>query len=650
MNATNALALILFAGAALTSPGQPAATNRVLQLDGKTASVKVPDAPSFHSASNALTLELQLRAASFSEQDKAVHCLLRKNLTPGEENFFLRLRIVGATPVVEFTPGSRVPVLQAPIVIRPGEWHHVAATYDGTNSSVFLDGALVRTDLRNGQMQMDDAALVIGRGDPNYSKGEYFDGALDDIRIWSVARTPAEMKAGSQNRLSGREPGLLACWDFDDGAVTDRTGHCFAELESPARVVEASQLPAIASPPPEDPERVRQQRLATVEELWRNLNEIYPALEYKGITNRSWIEPTLEKVHRARTDEEFYGQMLELVASLRDTHTRILSYPRQPWRETPSVFLNEVEGKVAVIKADPSTGLAPGDVLAAIGGEPVEKCLAAAIKQVCGSTERARVRGACERLLRETPGSAVTVTVESPQKGRRDITLRCERKDGFMAEPNLSSRPLDTSVGYIRIAGWGGSDLVADFDRALESFKDCKGLIIDVRGNGGGLDQLADEVNGRLTDHPVMSSIDFWREAGTDRYRKTTGWVQPRGPWTYRGRVAVLIDEGCASACEHFVSGIEAMGRVLLVGLPTNGAGGGPTRVTLGDGTQVMISRALGIRANGVVFEGLGLPPHINLAPTLDDLRNGRDPVLERAKEWILSNQPIPARIQPLAQ
>ncbi|MPN10828.1 hypothetical protein SDC9_158125 [bioreactor metagenome] len=112
----------------------------------------------------------------------------------------------------------------------------------------------------------------------------------------------------------------------------------------------------------------------------------------------------------------------------------------------------------------------------------------------------------------------------------------------------------------------------------------------------------------------------------------------------------MLIDEGCASACEHFVSGIEAMGHVLLVGLPTNGAGGGPTRVTLGDGTQVMISRALGIRANGVVFEGLGIPPHIYLAPTLDDLRNGRDPVLERAKEWVLSNQPIPARIQPLAQ
>jgi C-terminal processing protease CtpA/Prc len=169
-----------------------------------------------------------------------------------------------------------------------------------------------------------------------------------------------------------------------------------------------------------------------------------------------------------------------------------------------------------------------------------------------------------------------------------------------------------------------------------------------VRGNGGGDDHLADLVNGRLTARPVISSIDFWREPGTDQYRKTIGWVQPRGPWAYQGRVAVLIDAGCASACEHFVSGIEAIGTVLLVGEPTNGAGGGPTAVTLCDGTRVIISRALGLRANGVVFEGHGLPPHIYASASLDDLRHGRDPALEQARQWLLSNKPLPPRDQPL--
>ena len=102
------------------------------------------------------------------------------------------------------------------------------------------------------------------------------------------------------------------------------------------------------------------------------------------------------------------------------------------------------------------------------------------------------------------------------------------------------------------------------------------------------------------------------------------------------------------SACEHFVSGIEAMGTVLLVGTPTNGAGGGPTTVKLPDGSRVAISRALGVRANGVVFEGHGIPPHVLSTPTLDDLRQGRDAALEVAAKWILSDESVPPRAQPL--
>jgi carboxyl-terminal processing protease len=336
------------------------------------------------------------------------------------------------------------------------------------------------------------------------------------------------------------------------------------------------------------------------------------------------------------------------MASLKDTHTRIVSYPGQPRLEAPPVFLNRVEGKVAVLRADASTGLSPGDVLISVEDQPVEGRLATEMKRVCNSTDRGRVREPCGHLLRGKPGSTVTATFESPDKGARQVKLRRENRPAFWAEPAISSRRLGESVGYIQISRWGGDNLVADFDQALDQFKACTGIIIDVRGNGGGDDHLADLVNGRLTDRPVMSSIDFWREAGSDRYKRTIGWVQPRGPWPYQGRVAVLIDEGCASACEHFVSGIEAIARVLLVGMPTNGAGGGPTLVTLDDGTKVVISRALGLRANGVVFEGHGLPPHIYAPPSLSDLREGRDGALDLAQEWLLSTKPSPERNQPL--
>lgn len=308
----------------------------------------------------------------------------------------------------------------------------------------------------------------------------------------------------------------------------------------------------------------------------------------------------------------------------------------------------KVEGKVAVVRAEAASGLVPGEVITAIGDQPVEACLAAAVKRACNSTDRGRLREACGRLLAGAPGTTVAVSVQGADEAVRRVTLKRERASSFGQEPNVSSRDLGQSIGYVRISGWGGAGLVEKFDRALEDFKSCRGLVIDVRGNGGGSDQLADLVNGRLTAKAVVSSIDLWRQAGTDQYKKTLGWVQPRGPWTFAGRVAVLIDEGCASACEHFVSGVEAMGRVLLVGLPTNGAGGGPTLVNLPDGTRVRISRALGLRANGVVFEGHGIPPHLYATPTLEDLRQGRDHALTLAQEWIISGKDLPARSQPL--
>jgi len=240
------------------------------------------------------------------------------------------------------------------------------------------------------------------------------------------------------------------------------------------------------------------------------------------------------------------------------------------------------------------------------------------------------------------------VTVHNEDGQERQLSLARDSDSDFNTEPVISSHFVDAKVGYIRISRWTGSNLISEFDRILEEFKTTKGIIIDVRGNGGGNDQLADLVNGRFVKKPVVSSIDFWRESGSDTYQKSIGWVKPRGPWRYEGRVAALIDEGSMSACEHFVSGLEAMGSVLLVGTPTNGAGGGPTSVTLPDGSRVRISRALGIRANGIVFEGHGIPPHVEITPTIEDLRNGRDPALAIAREWIVSGSNVPARSQPL--
>jgi C-terminal processing protease CtpA/Prc len=638
-----------------SSSDTPAA-NRVLSLDGKAGYVRVGDSASLDSFNDAITIEAWFQASSFYTGMGNVNSILRKNIAEGQENYMLRFRCIDGQPWVEMNASGAVGVVRASHPFAPGQWYHLAGTYDGKTMTVYVNGVQTASEKFAGPMYVDQSDLYIGKGDPEYSFGEYFHGALDEIRLWNVARSPRQIQEAMNASLTGKEEGLVAYWNFDDGTARDLSGHGNdGSLQEGARIGE-SPRPTVTVPTGQATvaatELTTEQRRAVLEALWQNLSEIYPALEYKGISGREWIEPALKKAGEVKSDEEFYGVLLEQMAGLNDTHTRIQSYPGQPRGETPPVVLNVVEGKVAVIRAPAGMPLSPGDILLAIDGRPVQECLTECMSRISNSTPRGRTREACGQLLRGAPGTTAGVTIQGSDGTTRQVSLRRELRTRWLQEAALSSRTLGDSLGYIRISRWSSDsrdrDLAQEFDRVLEEFKDTKGLVIDVRGNGGGDDQLADRVNGRLTDRPVLSSIDFWRRAGSDQYEKTLGWVQPRGPWTYKGRVAVLIDEGCASACEHFVSGIEAMGHVLLVGAPTNGAGGGPTQVKLPDGTQVSISRALGLRANGVVFEGHGIPPHILVTPTLADLRAGRDAALEIARDWIRSNQDVPARTQSL--
>ena len=151
-----------------------------------------------------------------------------------------------------------------------------------------------------------------------------------------------------------------------------------------------------------------------------------------------------------------------------------------------------------------------------------------------------------------------------------------------------------------------------------------------MRDNRGGSDDLADQVTGRFLEAPLVSSISFRREPGTQRYEKTVNIGHPRGPWRYEGRVAVLTNEDCASACEHFVSGMRASGRAILVGRPTTGACGWSKMIPLPGGSQLRC--ALTIPFHGIDPSPLhGMEPDVLVLPTLAALRAGQDLVIEAA-------------------
>ncbi len=230
--------------------------NRVLSLDGEADYMRVADSQSLHSFSDAITIEVWLKASSFYAEDRYINSIIRKNIEQGIENFFLRFRNDAGKPIVEMSIGYDIETLHAPCEFTVGTWYHLAGTFDGSTMTVLADGVIIESNKVSGPLYIDESDLFIGKGDPEFSFGEYFHGSLDEIRIWNIARSPEEIQAAMSTPLSGKEEGLVAYWNFDDGTAKDLSGHgSDGVLNGDAQIVE-SPLPTSLAPQEKKPNKL----------------------------------------------------------------------------------------------------------------------------------------------------------------------------------------------------------------------------------------------------------------------------------------------------------------------------------------------------------------------------------------------------------
>jgi len=115
-------------------------------------------------------------------------------------------------------------LVEAPTLPAPNQWHHVAYTTDATTHVLYVDGAVVDTETVAGDIRTPTSAWL-GTID---GTNELYKGQMDEVRIWSVARSAAEVQLDMHHRPAGAEPGLVAYWTFDDvasgGRVLDASG------------------------------------------------------------------------------------------------------------------------------------------------------------------------------------------------------------------------------------------------------------------------------------------------------------------------------------------------------------------------------------------------------------------------------------------
>jgi len=194
----------------------------------------------------------------------------------------------------------------------------------------------------------------------------------------------------------------------------------------------------------------------------------------------------------------------------------------------------------------------------------------------------------------------------------------------------IETEKISPTVGYFAFSLFlDPLRVMQSFEKALDSFRECDGIIIDVRGNGGGLPLVATGIAGWLSEekkHILGTMIT------KDTELKMV--INPRlNP--YRGKVAVLIDGSSASASEIFAAGLRDIGRARIFGSRTAGAVLPARFKRLPNGDFFYYPFANYVSSKGDRLEGVGVYPDEHSPHTQTDLLNGRDNALEAARLWI---------------
>ncbi len=227
-------------------------------------------------------------------------------------------------------------------------------------------------------------------------------------------------------------------------------------------------------------------------------------------------------------------------------------------------------------------------------------------------------------------GSSVVLTILRKGVDKPfDLTITREK----ITMPQVDGKILDNNIAYIKLFTFG-DQTAPDLHRYLTDLlaKKPAGLILDLRGNGGGWLDSAISVVSEFIQPGTIVMYEQYGDGTRTTYKAKTGGVGTEIP------LVVLVNEGSASASEITAGAIQDMARGILVGAKTYGKGSVQHITPLkDDGGAVRITVARWLTPKDRQINKIGLTPDVVVPITDDDIKNGRDPQLDKAVQILLA-------------
>jgi carboxyl-terminal processing protease len=395
----------------------------------------------------------------------------------------------------------------------------------------------------------------------------------------------------------------------------------------------------------------RELNLDSFAKIWTTIRDKHWEKNPGGLDWDAIHDEYRPKIAAAASTEAARSAMREMLGRLHQTHFAILAertydavQDEAAGPGSPGIDLRAIDGLATVVAVDPASpaegaGVRPGwAVLNANGTE-----ISPIIKRLEGDpavSELALTRALNARLSGPLGGS-IPASFLGPGNSTVSLQLGLEAPRGTpTAFGNLplqhvwfESKRL-VRVGFVRFNLFLDVVRVMDaFGKAIRDCQDCEGLIIDLRGNPGGLGAMAMGMAGYLVNKPGLRlGTMYMRDAPLNFV------INPRQP-SFTGPVAVLIDGSSASTSEIFAGGLKDLKRARIFGTRSAGAALPSVieRLPNGDGFQYAIANY--ISEGGQTLEAAGVQPDVEVRLTREALLDGHDPVVDSALEWIRGNR-----------
>ena len=387
-------------------------------------------------------------------------------------------------------------------------------------------------------------------------------------------------------------------------------------------------------------------------------------IDFEAIVDE--IRPLVVKAERDDDPEAFHIALLQFARMFGDGHVAVGiregfldDYLAALYGGNPGLTVGETdEGEVIVVTVAPGSpadeaGIDPGAEVLRWDGEKAADAVEAVELLRGESSPHGRLAQQLDLLPRLPVGDEVTIQFRNPDADEAETvdldavedpagwTAILTNHSLNLAELPVTASVLPSGVGYIRVNTFH-SNVALMFDSwewALKKLEelDVPALVVDVRGNGGGLMGAATYFAGSFVDERFVLARGYDADAEGEFQPAGNIVVEP-SPLRWEKPVAVLIDQNCASACEIFSAAVSHNPEAVIAGnTPTGGIEAAVLPWTLPEGLYFQASITLLLDDEGEVFlEGQGVPPTIDVPVTTESLLSPEDEVLLAADEALL--------------